>query len=142
MNNLQTMSDKTAIVLSLLCALHCLAVPVVTVLLPSVSAFSLAGEAFHFWLLAIVLPISAFALMMGCKKHKRYHLLIIGGSGLIVLCLAAFLGHDVLGEVWEKILTMLGASLIALGHVWNYRKCLSYSQCNCTEPNDPTTLTP
>ncbi|NKC17056.1 MAG: MerC family mercury resistance protein [Gammaproteobacteria bacterium] len=123
MNNLQTITDKTAICLSLLCAVHCLAMPLAAVLLPSIVALPLADEVFHLWMLTAVLPISAYALTMGCRKHKRYRLLSIGGMGLLILSIAAFGGHERLGEIWEKTLTVIGAVTIALGHAWNYRLC-------------------
>ena len=133
MNSLQAISDKTAVSLSLVCAIHCLAMPMAVVLLPSVAALSLSDEAFHIWLLVAVLPFSIYALTMGCKKHKRYRLLLIGGAGLLVLSFAGFFGHDTLGHAWERWLTLIGASVIALGHLWNHRLCLRHDECGCPE---------
>ncbi len=136
MKSLQTMTDKTAICLSLLCTVHCLVLPVAVVLLPSVAALPLVGEAFHLWMLIAVLPISAYALTMGCKKHKRYRLLTVGSMGLLILGTAAFLGHETLGEVWEKLLTAAGACILALGHIWNYQLCQHQDSCECSELHD------
>lgn len=136
MKNLQTLSDKTAISLSLLCAAHCLVFPLVVVLVPSAVALPLGDEAFHFWMLVVVLPLSAYALTIGCKKHKRYHLLLMGGMGLFILCATAFLGHEVLGENLEKLGTVMGASVIALGHFWNYRWCQYQDGCSGTDCHD------
>ncbi len=133
MIHVQTTSDKAAISLSLLCTIHCLVLPIVVVLVPSVGALPLADEAFHLWMLIAVMPISAFALMMGCRKHKRYHLLLIGGLGLFTLGMAAFWAHDSLGETWEKTLTVAGALIIVLGHVWNYRLCQDQDSCGCAD---------
>lgn len=52
------MMDKFAIGLSAMCAIHCLAVPVLLVLLPSAAALGLGNEQFHFWMLVAVLPSS------------------------------------------------------------------------------------
>lgn len=137
MNNLQALSDKSAIGLSLLCTLHCLAMPLAVVLLPSIAALPLADETFHYWMLFAVLPISAYALTIGCRKHQRYRLLLIGGMGLLLMCFAAFAGHALLGESGEKTLTVIGAMLLALGHAWNYRLCQAQDCDGCDDLGEP-----
>ncbi len=131
MKNLQVMSDKTAIALSVLCTIHCLALPLAVVLLPSIAALPLNDEAFHSWMVFAIIPVSIYALTMGCKKHQRYRLLWLGGLGVLTLILTAFLGHDVLGEFWEKTLTVIGSSIIVFGHIWNYRLCQEHTACAC-----------
>jgi len=120
---MQNALDKTAIGLSLLCAAHCLALPLVLVLLPSLAALQLNYEAFHFWMVIAVLPTSLYALTMGCKQHKRYRLLLLGSVGLILLVSAVVLGEAVIGELGEKALTLVGAAFIAYGHYTNFRLC-------------------
>lgn len=129
----QEITDKVSIGLSLLCAIHCLVLPFILVLLPSLAALQLDDEAFHIWMLVAVFPTSVYALTMGCKRHKRYRLLALGAAGLTLLSFAAFLGHEIAGEYGEKILTVLGASLIAAGHFANFRLCQKHSDCACPE---------
>lgn len=136
MTNLQTFTDKTAIRLSILCTLHCLAFPLILVLLPSVAVLQLNNEAFHLWIVLIVIPTSAYALTVGCKQHKRYHLLTLGLIGLGCLISAVVLGESLLGEVWEKILTSIGAGIITYGHYKNYRLCQRQDRCACPEHSD------
>ena len=89
MNTTQVVTDKLAIGLSLGCAIHCLSLPILLALLPSMTALQLDNEAFHFWMLVAVIPTSVYALTLGCKQHKRYRLLILGfiGLGLLVMAL-------------------------------------------------------
>jgi len=122
-----------AISLSLLCTIHCLVLPLALVILPSLAALPLADEAFDLWMVIAVIPVSAYALTMGCKKHKSYHQLLIGGIGLSLLLAAVFLDHDSLGENREKILTVSGAVMIAIGHILNYRLCQLQYRCECHE---------
>lgn len=129
MNNLRAIADKTAVSLSLLCAIHCLAMPLLVVLMPAIAGMFIADEVFHIWLAFAVIPVSVYALTMGCKKHKRYQLLIIGGIGVAILLSAPIVGHDFLGETWEKILTAIGAVIIAFAHVLNFRECKRHVQC-------------
>lgn len=126
-HNAQTATDKTAISLSLLCTFHCLATPLLIALLPVLSGLSLENEAFHLWMVVIVLPISLYALTMGCKKHQRKQVLVVGGIGLFILVMTVILGHEILGDVWEKILTVLGSGFVSVAHIRNYRLC--QSQC-------------
>jgi len=132
MNQLQKPADKIAISLSLLCAIHCLAMPLLVVLLPAVASLPLESESLHLWLVVAVLPISLFSLTLGCKKHRKYQVAYIGSVGLFTMVFA-ILGEILgFGEVVEKTLTLLGASLIALAHFWNYRLCQHDSNsCDC-----------
>ena len=136
MKNFQMFTDKAAIGLSLLCAIHCLASPLAIVLLPSLAALPLDGELFHIWMVVAVLPTSAYALTMGCRQHKQYRLLVVGLLGLACLLLAVILGETLLGEAGEKLLTSLGAGIIAYGHFRNYRLCQDQWNCNCPEHCD------
>ncbi len=131
MNNIRSLTDKTAIGLSLVCALHCLAFPFAVVLLPSLAALSLDGEAFHLWMVIAVIPTSLFALTLGCKRHKRHRVALVGSVGLLVLAVTALAGAKLLGEPAEKSLTVLGAVVIALGHYWNFRLCQQLDPCEC-----------
>ena len=66
MKTLQAKTDKLAIGFSLACAIHCLTVPTLLVLLPSLTVLQLDSEAFHFWMVAAVIPtilLSFFACL-------------------------------------------------------------------------------
>lgn len=126
-----TLLDKTAIGLSLLCAVHCLLLPLVVILLPSLAASTFAGEAFHQWLVLAVVPTSLIALTMGCRKHHQKTVLAWGLSGLAFIFLALMLGHDTLGETGEKTFTLIGAAFIAWGHYRNFKLCQE-PQCGCS----------
>ncbi|MEJ6498300.1 MerC domain-containing protein [Pseudoalteromonas lipolytica] len=120
---LQLMIDKFAIGLSAMCVIHCLAVPVLLVLLPSTASLGLGNEQFHFWMLAVVLPSSLLALFLGYKKHKLYQLLILGSMGLTLLLSAVLLDENIFGEAGEKILTLLGSLFVIAGYWFNFRLC-------------------
>lgn len=129
----QSFSDKTAIALSLLCTIHCLALPLLLIMFPSVASLQLDNEAFHYWILLAVLPTSIYALTLGCKQHQRIHLLAVGSTGLACLLLAVSLPEPLLGTAGEKVFTLIGATLIAYGHVRNYRLCQHKENCTCAE---------
>lgn len=132
MKNLNIFADKMAISLSLLCAIHCLASPLLILLLPSIAALGLSGEAFHIWMLVAVVPTSAYALTMGCKQHQCYRPFVLGLAGLCFLISAVVLGESLFGEAGEKVLTLIGAGIMAVGHGWNYRLCQRQTSCTCS----------
>ncbi len=118
-----TNADRAAIGLSLVCVIHCLLTPVAIAMIPALGATFLEDETFHYAVLFLVLPTSLFALTLGCRKHRRFDILVIGLSGLLVLFLVPILGEEVTGELGEKILTVAGATIIAYAHVRNFRLC-------------------
>lgn len=130
MKMISNLSDKLAIGLSAACTVHCLLLPLIIVVIPQIAGMAIASEEFHEWIIFFVLPISIFALTMGCRQHQRYRLLIPGVGGLLILVLAV-LTEEMLGEWAEKSLTLLGSALIAFGHYQNYKLCQNVDDCHC-----------
>ena len=132
MLEVQQPADKIAISLSVLCAIHCFATPMLIVFLPSMAGLLIEPELLHMWLAAGVLPISAFALTLGCKKHRKLRVLALGTVGLTFMLIAVVSGSLGFGESFEKAFTLLGAILISSAHFWNYRLCQHHHQsCDC-----------
>lgn len=131
-NVMQPFADKASIGLSFLCLLHCLAVPLLIVLLPSFVVLGLDDERFHIWLVVVIIPLSAFALTLGCTRHRRLSVLLSGAIGLLFLCMAPLLGHDFLGESGERLSTVIGSVLIAASHVKNVLLCRQETKCECS----------
>ena len=123
--------DRLAISLSGLCVAHCLLFPILGALIPSFVSLGLTSESFHFWMVASVLPTSIYALALGCKKHAQFSVFFLGLLGLCSLVLALTLGHDLLGELGEKVLTLIGALFIAFAHVKNFKLCQQQRNCSC-----------
>lgn len=131
MKVVQKITDQFSIGLSLLCAIHCLFLPLLLVLLPGLGALQFDNEAFHLWILIAVIPISLIALSLGCKKHDSFSLFILGSTGLMLLLFAAIWGHELVGDAGEKVLTLIGSSLVAIAHFVNLTRCKrNQSQCN------------
>ena len=122
-------ADRAAINLSLACAFHCLALPVLVSLYPSVMISWLQDERFHFALLAFVIPISFFSLTMGCQQHKNLPVVGLGIAGIVALVLSALLGHEIGGESLEVAGTLLGSGLVACSHVMNFKLCRASHSC-------------
>lgn len=136
----QKIADQMAIGLSLICLVHCLLLPILLLILPQFSAFSLESEVFHAFLLLVVVPISLFALGIGCRDHRNLRFFMTGIAGLLVMVCAVlveqlsvkFLAID---EIFEKIATLTGAIIIAYAHVRNYQLCRTGGVC-CQNRDD------
>lgn len=120
---MQILMDKTAIALSTVCAIHCLLLPVFIIMLPALTTTFIGDEDFHRLLLWFVFPISALALTQGCRRHKNRTVLSFGILGLLLLSISVIVGHEVLGEAGDRLATVLGAIILAFGHICNYRLC-------------------
>tara|TARA_B100000401_G_C52097781_1_gene389665 strand:- start:45 stop:443 length:399 start_codon:yes stop_codon:yes gene_type:complete len=125
----QEYSDKTAISLSALCLVHCLLVPSFLVFLSGYVSLSYNNELIHYVILFIAIPVSLYALITGVRNHKSYRFLYLGLTGIISFILAVTLGAQMWGEVGEKVLTTVGALLVAISHFKNYRLCREV-ECN------------
>ena len=134
MSNSNTL-DKLAILLSGVCLVHCLLAPVILTLLPIFSLSAMVEDVlFHKLMLWLVLPCSFFALIIGCRKHRRWPIAVSGFLGMALLVVVAFLGHDFLSINAEKVATTFGGLILAFSHYLNYRACQSTtcSSANCS----------
>jgi hypothetical protein len=108
--------DRVGIVLSGLCAAHCLAT------LAIVALFGLGGgvlldPALHRVGLALAIVIAAVGLGLGLVRHGRREPLGLGIAGVSLMALALAAGHG-----WhEGALTIVGVALVALAHWRNVR---------------------
>lgn len=128
--SVQTLFDKLAISVSLLCVLHCLLTPILLIAVPVFSSTLLAGEAFHQFLVFLVLPLSAAAILLGCRHHKDFWVLGISVLGLSLLTFTAFFGHDTFGEAGEKWMTVLSGLVLSTAHLRNFKLCRR-EHCSC-----------
>ena len=115
--------DTAAVVLSGVCMLHCLALPIALTILPIVNVTLLDESTFHLIMMVVILPISVIALTIGCRQHKDKLTLTLGSVGLLILTLTAIFGHNLLGLTGERIVTSIGGLILAAAHIQNYLCC-------------------
>ena len=121
--------DKAAIGLSFACALHCLMVPLFLAIFPSSTLSGLGDERIHLGLLALIIPISAFSLTLGCRMHRNLTVVAVGVTGICILCLSALLAHDMGGKSLETAGTLLGSGIVGLIHALNFKSCRAANAC-------------
>lgn len=110
--------DRIAISLSSLCLLHCMATPVILLLLPAASLSLAIPESFHIWMLLLAIPVSILALRAG---HKHHRLILPSCAAVTGLCLLGMGAFVIPTEMLELIVTVAGAVCLAAAHFWNAR---------------------
>ena len=114
--------DRLGIGVSAFCLLQCLALPVVLVLAPTLSAGFLSHEIFHVVLLAIILPVSGLAYTLGYLRHRNPRIWVPALAGLAFLVLAAWLEHrHALPALGIAAVTSVGGILLIVGHLLNLK---------------------
>lgn len=109
--------DGTAVALSGLCLVHCLALPLIVVGLPFLSG--IAEGHLHAQMLVIVLPLSIFALGVGFRRHHDSRVIVVGAIGMLLLTIGGTIAHSQYGIVADRSLTVLGALTLATAHFYN-----------------------
>lgn len=103
---------------SMLCLVHCLAMPLLIAALPALGQVLPVSERFHLWVLAFAIPASGAALLVGRNRHGVQWPLALGAGGLLLLAIGAL----VLGEgAGETSATVAGSLLLAMAHIANWR---------------------
>lgn len=119
--------DAIGIALSGLCAVHCLAMPLL--LTSGVLMIPDRGTPYdpsHLILFTLAGPVSLFALWRGYRHHRALLPLLLGVVGVVLLSLG-LLQSD--GANLARPLTLTGAALLAAMHLYNWRR---HSQAHTT----------
>ncbi|MEM9886086.1 MAG: MerC domain-containing protein [Bacteroidota bacterium] len=109
---------------SMLCAIHCISLPI----LLSMSTLSglawLENELLEFGIILLSLFIATWSLGQGYRKqHSKFDAFVIMLAGFSTIVLSRFLG-----EALEPVLMMLGGTLIAWSHFYNWKLIQKYKK--------------
>lgn len=107
--------DNAAVALSMICVLHCLALPIVVVAIPSLLSGAGHSDLTHVILFLVALPLSGFAMVYGYRLHKKLRYSVIAAIGVLALGGGLML-H---GLAYEVYVTLLGAVILAAAHLGN-----------------------
>lgn len=114
-----TLLDKTAVTLSGLCLLHCLALPLVLLVLPFLNEIPV--EHLHAQMLFVVIPVSVVAFVSGFRRHGNRYVIVSGALGLVVLVIGGTFAHSYYGLLADRALTIAGAAILGVTHYHNSR---------------------
>lgn len=120
---MRAIADVIGLSGSAMCAIHCLLIPLLLISSTSLPVSFFTDEAFHRAMLWLVIPSALVAFSLGCWSHRDRLVILLGVIGIVGLFLSAFWFHDILGEVGERVGTLVSAAAIVLAHIRNWRLC-------------------
>lgn len=134
----QSALDFSGIGVSILCLAHCLILPVLAVAAPALLPHAIVGffhdEAVHLLLFIIAAPIAIAGLFWGASiSGAHWPTIAAAGVGLALMLVGAT--HMVSTRV-EIIVTVLGVTLLAGAHFFNWRRKAGHWPDDAPEDED------
>ena len=110
-------TDAVAVSLALLCAVHCLAFPMLASLLPLIGVVS-ESEWIHKVFVALALPASVISLVLTRSRSTGviFSIFAIAGFAFLFLAFAESM------EQHEVMLTVCGSILLAGAHIYRWKR--------------------
>jgi len=128
-------ADRLGAAASLLCAVHCAALPFVLALLPALGLGFLANHGFERAFIACASALAVTMAVHGYRRHRGVRVFALLVPGLSMLWIGGFafdLGHATL---WHSLFVAAGGSCVALAHVANLRLARTQEpNCDCVTP--------
>jgi hypothetical protein len=117
--------DLMGTCVSLMCALHCLTVPLLVTVLPLAGAGVFLGGSLEVLFIAASVALATGSLCWGFRRHRRWQMFIVLGAALTMIAVGRFLAS----ESFELVFVVMGAAVLAGGHLLNRYLCLTCRVC-------------
>lgn len=120
--------DKSGVILSWVCAIHCFALPILISFLPFWGLSFLTSEAAEYCLIGISGLIATISLFPSYfRDHRRLRAIVIFISGLGILLFADYMFEE---NIAAKTITLIaGALAISIAHLINRKMCRECIAC-------------
>lgn len=118
--------DIWGMIISGLCIVHCMAVPLVLLLAPTIAAQFFPSEDWtHVILLAFILGVAGISFVSGYRVHGQWRPVAWLVAGLSLVVYATFFAHKQLGHYFEPIFAIAGSACLIRAHILNHhcKKC-------------------
>jgi hypothetical protein len=109
--------DRVGVLLSGLCALHCL-LGIVLVSALGLGGGALLSPAIHQIGLVLAIVVGIATIGIGALRHGAMGPLLMGSVGILLMASAIAAGHG----LPEAVLTIAGVALVATAHMRNLRR--------------------
>lgn len=130
-------ADRIGMTGSVLCALHCAAIPLVIALVPGIGLGLFASEGLEAGFVVFATVLALASLWMGYQKHRSFRGWLFLVPGLAAIW-AAMLYPPLHQSVVPHAVTMaIGGTLIAVAHVLNLRLTHGHVQDACCHHHSP-----
>jgi hypothetical protein len=143
--------DKVGVFASLLCAVHCIAMPLLLTVMPLLGLSFFLDSGFEKGFVIVFIVIAILNTCWGYKDHKKHSVLVLSLVGSTLLIISNFFyshshghahhdhshhGHGHMHEAVRPqdssenlILLIVGALMLAGGHILNGYFCKKCSSC-------------
>jgi hypothetical protein len=118
--------DSMGACISLGCALHCAAIPLLFGVLPWIGLGFLLHDTFEQILLALSVVLALTSLSLGYRLHRRWSGFLILASGLSLIVI----GRNFVPDEYEIFFVATGAVFLAGAHIRNRYLCLHCHDCS------------
>ena len=118
--------DAAGIGASLLCILHCVATPLLLVVLPALEVLERQTHAFF---ALSILCIGLLAFVPGYRRHRRWRVVLLGLVGFGMLSSGVLVPEAAMSETAEVVLTVLGGATLITAHLRNAYFCQLCRAC-------------
>jgi hypothetical protein len=112
--------DQSGIIVSIICLIHCLALPVVSIILPALNIAFFNFEQFHQLIFLLVASFGVLAFAVGFRVHKNFKLLLFSVFSIAVIGIATILEHYI-DEKIAHALNAFGSLLVIAAHLLNLK---------------------
>ncbi|MBA3988758.1 MAG: MerC domain-containing protein [Idiomarina sp.] len=134
--------EKTGIWLAIVCALHCLLVPVLLPTLSLIGLSFLGAESLERGILLVSAVLGGVAIGIGSRHHRSPLPMLALATGVVLYFNKHNIGHE-FGHLWEIPVVLVGASLLITAHVMNLYMCRVAKAKNCdVAADEPATSSP
>ena len=112
--------DQSGIIVSVICLLHCIALPIVSIVLPFLNIAIFNFEQFHqvIFLLVAIFGILAFAI--GYRIHRNFKVLMFSVFAIAIIGVATVLEHFIPENI-AHLINGLGSVLVIIAHLVNLK---------------------
>lgn len=116
--------DRVGFLLSVGCALHCAAMPLIAGLLSVSVVGTSVAETTEGGLLVVAAATALASMLGGCRHHGQLRpiLLMLGGFALVLA--GRTLAPE--GSMLEVLTTVTGGAAVASAHLANWRSCCAH----------------
>ncbi|MBS0570861.1 MAG: MerC domain-containing protein [Proteobacteria bacterium] len=124
-------ADRLGAAASLLCAVHCAALPFLLAILPALGLGFLASHGFERGFIAFASMLAVTMAVLGYRRHRATRAFVLLVPGLLLLWIGGF-AFDLSHATWlHSLLVVIGGSCVSLAHFTNLRMARSPPDCDC-----------
>ncbi|HET6603002.1 MAG TPA: MerC domain-containing protein [Xanthomonadaceae bacterium] len=125
-------ADRLGAALSLLCAVHCAALPLAIALVPALGLSALAGPGFERGFVVFASALALVTLWLAWRRHRALSALkwLVPGVALVVVGAFGPIAHP---SLLHAAMMSAGGTLIAVAHLHNLRLSRRHADAACCE---------